>query len=135
MNPILHEVFQCSRYLTKELNLVLKEFDLYASQWSVLYCVSHRKQMKLTDIWTYLNVEAPTVTRTANRLVELGWLTIMPAQDRREKIVTLSEEAVLKFPEIETAIIRYTNRFLKGLTVAEQEQLSVLLRKLQQGGE
>ena len=41
---------------------------------SLLY--PKHKEMTLTQIWKYLNVEAPTITRTVNRLAELGWIEI-----------------------------------------------------------
>ncbi|MBO0586275.1 MarR family transcriptional regulator [Sporosarcina sp. E16_8] len=130
MNPLFHEVFQKTRLLSKELNLVLKEYDLFASQWTVLYCVHRHDEMILTNIWRYLNVEAPTVTRTVSRLEELGWLTTYEGKDRREKIVRLSEEAVVKFPVIEASIIQFENEFLKDLSSEEQEILIGLLQKL-----
>ena len=40
MNPLFHEVFQKTRLLSKELNLVFKDYDLFASQWSVLILCS-----------------------------------------------------------------------------------------------
>src|SRR5699024_2554254 len=101
MNPIFHEIFQFSRYLNKELNKALKKHELHASQWSVLFCVHEHKKMTLTDIWTYLNVEAPTITRTVNRLVELDWLKIEYGDDRREKNVSLTKKAMTVFPDVE----------------------------------
>lgn len=130
MNPLFHEIFQKTRFLNKELNLVLKEYDLFASQWSVLYCIHKHGDMSLTEIWKYLNVEAPTVTRTVNRLVELGWVTIEEGTDRREKIVKLSTEAVVDFIEIENAVIRFETEFLKRLSTEEQLQLVELLSKM-----
>lgn len=130
MNPLFHEIFQKTRFLSKELNLVLKEYNLFASQWTVLYCVHQHGDMTLTEVWKYLNVEAPTITRTVNRLATLGWLTIEEGLDRRERIVKLSNKATADFPVIEAAIIRYENRFLQRLTEAEQTQLFNLLRKM-----
>ncbi len=130
MNPLFHEVFQKTRFLSKELNLVLKEYDLFASQWAVLYCVHRHDEMILTNIWRYLNVEAPTVTRTVSRLEELGWLKTHEGNDRREKIVRLSDEAVVKFPVIEASIIQFENEFLGNLSSEEQAMLIALLKKL-----
>ena len=135
MNPLFHDIFQKTRLLSKELNLVLKKYDLFAAQWTVLYCVHLHGDMTLTDIWKYLNVEAPTVTRTVNRLEALGWLTTQEGQDRREKIVRLSEEAIVKFPAIEASIIQFENEFLQGLSNTEQELLRGLLRKMNKEGE
>ena len=130
MNPLFHEVFQKTRLLSKELNLVLREYDLFASQWTVLYCVHQHEEMILTNIWKYLNVEAPTITRTVSRLEDLGWLKTYVGKDRREKVVLLSEEAVAKFPMIEASIIHFENEFLKGLSSEEQVILRGLLKKL-----
>ena len=134
MNPLFHEIFQKTRFLSKELNQVLKEYNLFASQWTVLYCIYQHRDMTLTEIWKYLNVEAPTITRTVNRLAELGWLTIEEGIDRRERIVKLSKEAATNFPEIEGAIIRFETRFLERLTKDEQAQLISLLKKMEVEG-
>ena len=134
MNPLFHDIFQKTRLLSKELNLVLKNYDLFAAQWTVLYCIHQHGEMTLTQIWKYLNVEAPTITRTVNRLEKLGWLTTHEGKDRREKIVRLSEETIAKFPEIEASIIRFENEFLKGLLDEEQVQLIALLNKIDKEG-
>jgi DNA-binding MarR family transcriptional regulator len=134
MNPLFHVIFQMTRMLNKEVNQALKKHELFASQWTVLLCVYQQGEMTLTQIWKYLNVEAPTITRTVNRLEELGWLTTHEGKDRREKIVRLSDEAIAKFPEVESSIIQFENEFLTGLTVEEQVQLMTLLRKMDKEG-
>ena len=88
----------------------------------------------MTEIWKYLNVEAPTITRTVNRLAELEWLTIEEGVDRRERIVKLSEAAINDFPKIKGDIIRFETRFLERLTKDEQSQLINLLRKMELEG-
>ncbi|HLQ73259.1 MAG TPA: MarR family transcriptional regulator [Bacillota bacterium] len=130
MNPIFHHLFQTTRRLNKQLNRTLNPFQLHASQWSVLYCVQKHEQMTLTDIWTYLNVEAPTVTRTVNRLVELDWLTVTHGDDRREKLVSLSERAIKQYPTVEQAIITFENEFLRNFTENDANQLMELLHQL-----
>ena len=134
MNPLFHALFQRTRLLNKELNTVLKEHHLFASQWTVLFCIYEHGDMSLTEIWKYLNVEAPTVTRTVNRLAELGWLTIEEGKDRRERIVKLSEQAVTSFPEIEETVIRFETQFLRRLSDKEQLQLMELLGKMELEG-
>lgn len=135
MNPLIHELFQKTRFLTKELNQALKKHDLYSAQWTVIYCVDLHTEMTLTQIWKYLNVEAPTITRTVTRLEEMGWLVTREGKDRREKNVRLSESAVLKLPEIKATIIQFEQYNLMGLTVEEEKQLVMLLRKLVQEGD
>jgi MarR family transcriptional regulator for hemolysin len=134
MNPLFHQLFQMTRLLNKEVNQTLKKHELFSSQWTVLYCIYQQGEMTLTQIWKYLNVEAPTITRTVNRLEELGWLTTQEGKDRREKIVRLSESIVAKFSDIEASIIQFENEFLNGLSNEEQEQLLVLLKKMDKEG-
>ncbi|WP_313431275.1 MarR family winged helix-turn-helix transcriptional regulator [Siminovitchia terrae] len=130
MNPVIHEIFQKTRLLTKELNTTLKKHDLFASQWTVLYCVYQYGEMTLTDIWKYLNVEAPTITRTVKRLEELGWLKTYVGKDRREKMVRLAEEAETRLPNIKDSIERFEERTVEKLTKEEQTVLMELLKKL-----
>lgn len=130
MNPLIHELFQRSRLLSKDLNHVLKEHGLFAAQWTVIYCVYQHGEMTLTQIWKYLNVEAPTITRTVNRLEEMGWLVTREGKDRREKFVSLTENANLQLSDIKETIIRFEEQSLKGLSEEEEKLLMELLKKI-----
>ncbi|WP_277584001.1 MarR family winged helix-turn-helix transcriptional regulator [Psychrobacillus antarcticus] len=130
MNPLIHELFQKSRFLSQEVNNTLKEYNLFASQWSVLYCIQRHKEMTLTQIWKYLNVEAPTITRTVNRLAELGWIDICSSKDKREKIVKLSEQALQQFPAIKAAMTEFEDRMVDSLSDDEEAQMLELLQKI-----
>jgi len=90
--------------------------------------------MTMKEMSKYLNVEAPTVTRTVSRLEELSWLTVQHGKDRREKIVRLSAKAEKKLPEIEKTIVQFEAGFLEQLTEDEQEKIMILLRKLEKKG-
>jgi len=127
-------LFQKTRLLSNELNDTLKAHNLYSSQWTVLYCVHMHGSMTMKEMTKYLNVEAPTVTRTVSRLEELGWLTVQPGKDRREKIVRLCVKAEKKLPEIEKTIVQFEAEFLEQLTEDEQGQFMILLRKLEKKG-
>lgn len=130
MNPLIHELFQKSRFLSQEVNITLKKHNLFASQWSVLYCIQRHKEMTLTQIWKYLNVEAPTITRTVNRLARLGWIEIYPGKDKREKIVKLSEQALHKFPTIKADMMEFEDQMVASLSDEEEVQMLELLQKI-----
>ncbi|QDQ02324.1 MarR family transcriptional regulator [Lysinibacillus fusiformis] len=130
MNPIFHALFQKSRFLTNCLNEVLKQHNLYSSQWTILYCLQKHGAMTLTQIWKYLNVEAPSVTRAISRLEDLGWVQRVDGEDKREKIVTLSAMAVEQLPEITATILAFEAEMVGSLTVEEQEQFMNLLQKM-----
>ncbi|MFC5604503.1 MarR family winged helix-turn-helix transcriptional regulator [Sporosarcina koreensis] len=130
MNPLIHELFQRSRFLSKELNLALKQHGLFAAQWTVIYCVDQHGEMTLTQIWKYLNVEAPTITRTVNRLEQMGWLMTREGKDRREKYVGLTESATVQLSDIKETIIQFENESLQRLSEEEEKLLMELLKKI-----
>ncbi|UOR10899.1 MarR family winged helix-turn-helix transcriptional regulator [Halobacillus amylolyticus] len=127
---LLHLLNQQVRTLNKQVNERLKVHGLFLSQWSILYCLYKKGPMTQTSIWQYLNVEAPTVTRTITRLVEKGWVTREKGSDKRERIIEISNEAHAKVAELVEIIRTYEDEILIGLSAKEEEQLRLLLRKL-----
>ena len=130
MNPFFHALFQKSRYITNGLNEALKQHNLYSSQWTIIYCLHMHGPMTLTQIWKYLNVEAPSVTRAVARLETLGWLERVDGEDKREKIVKLSPLAEEKFPKIKKTIVAFEEEMIGSLTPEEQQQFMNLLGKM-----
>ncbi|MGE7023188.1 MarR family winged helix-turn-helix transcriptional regulator [Solibacillus cecembensis] len=130
MNPVFHALFQKSRYLTNCLNETLKQHNLYSSQWSILYCLHVHGPMTLTQIWTYLNVEAPSITRAVKRLETLGWLQRVDGADKREKIVTLTKMAEENLPIIQKTILDFEDEMIGVMTIEEQQQFMNLLQKM-----
>lgn len=130
MNPLFHALFQKSRYITNCLNEVLKQHNLYSSQWTILYCLHNHGPMTLTQIWKYLNVEAPSITRAITRLETLGWVLRINGEDKREKIVTLSPYAEEHLPVITKTILAFEEEMVGALTAEEQQQFMILLEKM-----
>lgn len=130
MNPLFHALFQQQRLLTNRLNEMLKPHDLFSSQWTILFVLHKNGPLTLTQIWRYLHVEAPTVTRTVARLEKLGWVQRVAGEDKREKIVHLTDKALERFPMIEETILAFEAEMIGSLTEQEQEQFITLLQKM-----
>lgn len=127
---VIHELHQTVRYVTKKANERLKPHGLYQSQWAILYSLKRFGPMTQTDLWRYLNVEAPTVTRTLSRLEEKGWVIRKQGTDKRERIVYLTEKAIEKLPAVEESIRTHEEEMLMALSDEEQEQLLTLLKRV-----
>lgn len=134
-NTIFHDINQKSRLSIKEVNEALKEFGLYSAQWSLLFCLNRLGSMTQTEIWQYLNVEAPTVTRTLVKLEERQLIVRKEGKDKRERIVHLTEEAKVLIPQIETRIEKLEETMLQALSEQERNQLTILLNKISGSGE
>ncbi|WP_341323121.1 MarR family transcriptional regulator [Solibacillus sp. FSL H8-0523] len=131
MNPLFPVFFQKNRQIVNHLNEALKEHGLFHAQWTILYLLQKNGPMSLTEIWKYLDVEAPTVTRTVSRLQTLGWIERVEATDKREKIVALTQHAISQFPKIEASIEAFERNVTQQLSQQEQQQLMTLLKKLE----
>ncbi|MDX8047450.1 MarR family transcriptional regulator [Gracilibacillus sp. S3-1-1] len=127
---LLHIYNQKLRLHQAKLNAVLQPFGLFHSQWSILYTLSEKGSMTQTEIWQYLKVEAPTVTRTLVRMEKSGWVERKVGQDKRERVVTLTEKARTTYPEILRLVKETEAWFLADLSAEERETLQQLLEKL-----
>jgi MarR family transcriptional regulator, transcriptional regulator for hemolysin len=130
MNPLFHTFFQQNRFFINHLNDTLKEHGLFSSQWTILFLLKKEGPMTLTAIWKYLNVEAPTITRTVARLEKLGLVRREEGADRREKIAHLTEKALLLMPAVEASVLKFEAEMTKNLTEEEIAQLIQLLSKM-----
>lgn len=128
-------LYQQTRHMTKEVNEYLQKHGLYSSQWSILYCLKSNGPMTQSDIWRYLNVEAPTITRTLVKLEESGWVKRTPGSDKRERLVSLTEKALDLLPAVEQDVKNFEQTMVANLKDDEQELLYTLLKKLGKSNE
>src|SRR5699024_602642 len=112
---VMQVLNQRKRLLQKEMNLLLKKHDLFSSQWSCFFCIHRFGAMSQTDIWKYLNVEAPTVTRTLAKMEKNGWIKRQSGDDTRERIIELTEETKGKFPVIKQTVDEIESELLVNL--------------------
>ena len=53
----------------------------------------------LVEISNYFNVEKPTITRTVNRLEDIGLIEQIPGKDKRERRIQLTDSGIQKYVE------------------------------------
>lgn len=94
-----HKIGQTARVFSKTLNGIMSPMGLYSSQWGIILCLHYRNALTQVQLSNYLNVEAPTITRTLTRLEEMGWIIRSEGDDKRERYVSLSPLAIERFPE------------------------------------
>ena len=79
------------RPLISKLNEVLGEFDLSYSLWQIIFLVKNNGSCSLVEISNHFNVEKPTITRTVRRLEEKRIVEVVPSNDKREKVIKLTD--------------------------------------------
>lgn len=128
---IFHLLFQRTREVSKGMNEVLQDHELYMAQWSILFFLHTYGETSQSEISSYLNVEAPTVTRTLVRMEKSGWIARKEGKDKRERIVYLTEEAKEKFPHVANDVQKIEKQWFAHFSAEEKEQLYQLLMKLE----
>jgi MarR family transcriptional regulator for hemolysin len=112
------------RPFENKLNIHLAEHHLHRAQWSIFYYLFNTGSATLVELSHYLYVEKPTVTRTMNRLEELGYVEQVPSNDKREKRTQLTELGRKVYTEVRVTIDQYETDILKG--ISEHEQLEAI---------
>lgn len=125
-HALFHTLHQLSRHLTNKLNETLKPFGLYSAQWSVLFVLKTKGSLTQKELCEYLFVEAPPMTRTIQRLVKQGYVKQVPGQDKREKYIQLTDEALREYSQWEQAVFECNKTLLEHLPEKSQEALYLL---------
>lgn len=129
-HDIFHVLHQKSRSVKKQLNTGLKEHNLYISQWSILFCLNKFGVMTQTEIQTYLHVEAPTITRTLEKMEKQDWIIRKHGDDKRERIIEMSDNAKTTFNIFIKDVADIEDSLLNDFTETERNQLYYLLNKI-----
>lgn len=118
------QYFRLYRPFVNELNRRLEVFGLYYAQWSIMYYLDANQSMTLVELSKVLYVEKPTVTRTVNALIKLGYVEQIPASDKREKRIRLSSKGIDVALQIRQLFDDYEMEIMEG--VSAEEQASVI---------
>jgi MarR family transcriptional regulator, transcriptional regulator for hemolysin len=113
------------RPFESKLNVELGKHQLYRAQWSILYYIVNFGSPTLVEISNYLGVEKPTVTRTINRLEELGYVENIPGKDKREKRMQLTDLGKKVYLEVRETVDEFEREIIEG--VSEKELLQAIL--------
>lgn len=108
-------LLKSSRLFTDQINLVLQAYDLNYSLWQVLYVIECSKQCTLIDIAQHLNISQPAISKRIFTLEQQQLILIIPSQNRREKIVTLSNIGLQQYQICRQQIVKLEEKYLKHI--------------------
>ncbi|QCO22279.1 MarR family transcriptional regulator [Acinetobacter cumulans] len=80
-----------SRMICDEINTLLLPYQLNYSLWQVMFVIHEKQSCTSIDIANYLNVSKPSITKRTLILSQLGILTQLATQDKRQKKIALSD--------------------------------------------
>ncbi|SDV48569.1 MarR family winged helix-turn-helix transcriptional regulator [Chitinasiproducens palmae] len=126
------------RQLTRARHLLLEivseelaPLQLTAAQWGVVVLLAEETANTPAELSRLLDYDPGAMTRLIDRLAEKGIVErIDSPDDRRSKMIVLTEQGKQLYPSIRPRIIRAHNTLLRGFSEDEARQLSTLLGKL-----
>ncbi|HWJ78573.1 MAG TPA: MarR family transcriptional regulator [Niallia sp.] len=126
-HELFHSIQQLARQLTKSLNNALQPFDIFSSEWTILYVLKRKGPLTQKEIAEYLSIEAPPVTRTIKKLVEKNYCLQVKGDDKRSNQVVLTEMAHMEFPKWEKAVLQANQQLIQKIPSENVEQLNSII--------
>ncbi|MGN1400827.1 MAG: MarR family winged helix-turn-helix transcriptional regulator [Bacillus sp. (in: firmicutes)] len=131
LGDIFHSINQTSRQISKSFNDQFGLSGLHIAQWAVIRYLHRNGPSTQVQISSYLNVEAPTMTRTLTRLEKMGLIYKEIGRDKREKQIHLTELSNERIPYWETRLEEFRKPTYDGLT---EEEINSTIKTLEKIG-
>jgi DNA-binding MarR family transcriptional regulator len=118
---------QASRAVSRFYDDELRSVGLRTTQYSLLARLRRSGEVRQRDLGELTLHDETTLTRNLRPLVAAGWVAIRSGDDRREKLVRITEAGIAKLAEARRAWKRAQTRMQALLpTGAWQDLLAVL---------
>jgi DNA-binding MarR family transcriptional regulator len=121
---------QASRAVTRLYDDELRSVGLRTTQYSLLRYLNRFGAVRQRDLGASTSLDETTLTRNLRPLIDAGWVTADPGEDRREKLVSLTSAGSAKLAKALPAWERAQERMRSRLPKAQWSDLLALLPDL-----
>jgi DNA-binding MarR family transcriptional regulator len=121
---------QASRAVSRLYDEELRGIGLRTTQYSLLRYLKHCGEVRQRDLGALTSLDETTLTRNLRPLIDAGWVAADTGEDRREKLVSLTEAGSAKVREARPAWERAQERMRSRLAKAEWSNLLAVLPEL-----
>ncbi len=121
---------QADRAVSRQYDEELRGVGLRTTQHSLLRWLRHAGEVRQRDLGALTSLDETTLTRNLRPLIDAGWVAIRPGDDRREKLVSLTEAGAAKLREARPAWERAQQRLRSRLPEGTWSSLMDLLPEL-----
>ena len=121
---------QAARAVSRLYDEELRSVGLRTTQYSLLRYLKYCGEVRQRDLGAVTSLDETTVTRNLRPLIGASWVTIDAGEDRREKLVRLTEAGAAKLREARPAWERAQERMRSRLPNAAWSNLLVALPQL-----
>jgi DNA-binding MarR family transcriptional regulator len=121
---------QATRAVSRLYDEELREVGLRSTQYSLLRRLSNAGEIRQRDLGGLTSLEETTLTRNLRLLIDAGWVAIRPGEDRREKLIRLTDAGAAKLHEARPAWERAQERLRLRMPKGTWSNLLDLLPEL-----
>jgi DNA-binding MarR family transcriptional regulator len=123
---------QATRAVSRQYDEELRGVGLRTTQYSLLRRLGAAGEVRQRDLGELTSLDETTLTRNLRPLIEAGWVAIRAGDDRREKLVRLSDTGAAKLQEALPAWERAQERLRSRMPRETWSSLLDLLPELTQ---
>jgi DNA-binding MarR family transcriptional regulator len=121
---------QADRAVSRLYDEELRGVGLRTTQYSLLRWLRHAGEVRQRGLGALTSLDETTLTRNLRPLIDAGWVAIRPGEDRREKLVSLTDAGAAKLREARPAWERAQQRLRSRLPEGTWSRLMDLLPEL-----
>jgi DNA-binding MarR family transcriptional regulator len=121
---------QASRAVSRLYDDELRGLGLRTTQYSLLRHLRHTGAVRQRDLGGLTSLDETTLTRNLRPLIDAGWVAVQSGEDRREKLVRLTDAGAAKLREAHPAWERAQQRLRSRLPEAVWSNLLAVLPDL-----
>jgi DNA-binding MarR family transcriptional regulator len=118
---------QASRAVSRLYDEELRGAGLRTTQYSLLFHLSRTGEVRQRDLSGLTSLDETTLTRNLRPLVKAGWIAVRSGDDRREKLVTITQAGTAKLAEARAAWDRAQMRMQALLPEGAWQSLLAIL--------
>ena len=121
---------QATRAVSRLYDEELRGAGLRTTQYSLLQRLRRAGEVRQRDLGGLTSLDETTLTRNLRPLIDAGWVAIRPGEDRREKLIRLTDAGAAKLREARPAWARAQKRLRSRLPKGTWASLLDLLPEL-----
>ena len=126
-----NEFSRTYRPITTHTNRILDKHGLSSSYWRVMRILDKVESRNFGDITNELYIEKPALTKIIKKLCAMNIVEIRLGQDKREKIVMLTDSGKEKMEEIRKELYPFLSHVVDDVSQEELDNVKKVLHMIQ----
>ncbi|WP_228146589.1 MarR family winged helix-turn-helix transcriptional regulator [Acinetobacter sp. ANC 3903] len=118
MNSLLRfrpSLLRCARMMSDEINTILLPYQLNYSLWQILFVIQEKHGCTSIEMADYLNVSKPSIAKRIHVLMQMGVLSQIETEDKRQKKLMLSDQGIALFQQCAAEIDNFERQLIQNL--------------------